>query len=32
MAPVKLEIFSDYSCPHCREFHQETVKPMVNDT
>jgi protein-disulfide isomerase len=29
MAPIKVEIFSDYSCPHCRAFHEETVKPLV---
>jgi protein-disulfide isomerase len=31
MAPIKVEIYSDYSCPHCRAFHEETVKPLVED-
>jgi protein-disulfide isomerase len=30
-APVKVEVFSDYSCPHCRAFHEEGVKPLVQD-
>src|SRR5271170_6313369 len=31
MAPVKIEVYSDYSCPHCRVFHEEAVKPLVQD-
>ena len=31
MAPVKLEVYSDYSCPHCRAFHEEAVKPLIQD-
>jgi protein-disulfide isomerase len=31
MAPVKIEIYSDYSCPHCRVFHEETIKPLNQD-
>jgi protein-disulfide isomerase len=31
MAPVKIEIYSDYSCPHCRAFHEEAVKPLIED-
>ena len=29
MAPVKIEVFSDFSCPHCRDLHQETIQPLV---
>jgi protein-disulfide isomerase len=31
MAPVKIEIYSDYSCPHCRVFHEDAVKPLIQD-
>jgi protein-disulfide isomerase len=31
MAPIKVEVYSDYSCPHCRAFHEEAVKPLVQD-
>jgi protein-disulfide isomerase len=31
MAPVKIEVYSDYSCPHCRAFHEEAIKPLVAD-
>jgi protein-disulfide isomerase len=28
-APVKIEIFSDYQCPRCRDFYLETIKPLL---
>ncbi len=31
MAPVKIEVFSDFSCPHCRDLNQETIKPMIGE-
>jgi protein-disulfide isomerase len=31
MAPVKVEVYSDYSCPHCRAFHEDAVRPLIED-
>jgi protein-disulfide isomerase len=31
MAPIKIEVYSDYSCPHCRAFHEEAIKPLIQD-
>jgi protein-disulfide isomerase len=31
MSPVKIEVYSDYSCPHCRAFHEEAIKPLIAD-
>lgn len=28
-APITLELYTDYQCPHCREFYLETL-PMLN--
>ncbi len=28
-APVKIEVFSDYQCPHCRAFYLGTIKPLI---
>jgi len=30
-SPVKIEVFSDYQCPVCREFYLETLKPLAAD-
>ena len=29
MAKVSIEVFSDYQCPHCKEFYEKTVKPLL---
>jgi protein-disulfide isomerase len=30
-APVRLEIYSDYQCPSCREFYLATIVPLLKD-
>lgn len=30
-APIKIEVFSDYECPRCREFYFGTLKPLIAD-
>ncbi|HMK65846.1 MAG TPA: thioredoxin domain-containing protein [Thermodesulfobacteriota bacterium] len=30
-APVRLEIYSDYQCPSCREFYLATIVPLLRD-
>ena len=30
-APITFEVFSDYSCPMCRNLFEQTLKPMIND-
>jgi protein-disulfide isomerase len=30
-APVRLEVFSDYQCPACREYFLETVRKVLDD-
>lgn len=29
-APIKLEVFSDYQCPSCRNFYEGTLRPMMS--
>lgn len=29
-APVRIELFSDYQCPACKVFHNQTVKPLID--
>lgn len=28
-APVRIELFSDYQCPACKQFHEETLRPLI---
>ncbi|HUI57692.1 MAG TPA: thioredoxin domain-containing protein [Bryobacteraceae bacterium] len=30
-APVRIEIFSDFTCPHCRVLHEETLPLLMKD-
>jgi protein-disulfide isomerase len=30
-APVKLEILSDFVCPHCKTFHEQTLPMLIRD-
>ncbi len=30
-APIKIEVFSDYQCPRCRDFYLSTLKPLIAD-
>jgi protein-disulfide isomerase len=30
-APVRLEIFSDFTCPHCKHFHEDILPLLKND-
>lgn len=30
-APIKMEVFTDYECPMCRNLYQETLRPMIQD-
>ncbi len=30
-APITMEIFTDYQCPTCGNFFEQTLRPMIND-
>jgi protein-disulfide isomerase len=30
-APVRLEVFSDFTCPHCKHFHEEIMPLLMKD-
>src|ERR1700758_5574834 len=30
-APITMEVFSDYQCPACRAFFENTLRFMIND-
>ncbi|HUB82273.1 MAG TPA: thioredoxin domain-containing protein [Bryobacteraceae bacterium] len=30
-APVKLEVYSDFTCPHCKHFHEEELPQLMRD-
>lgn len=29
LAPVHMELFSDFQCPSCKQFHEQTLKPLI---
>jgi len=31
VAPITIELFSDFQCPHCKELHDETIGPLINE-
>lgn len=31
IAPIKIEVFSDYQCPACREFYLGTIRSVLSD-
>lgn len=30
-APIRMEVFSDYQCPSCGNFFEQTLRPMTNE-
>jgi protein-disulfide isomerase len=30
-APIKIEVYSDFECPHCQIFHQQTLPRLMSD-
>jgi protein-disulfide isomerase len=30
-APIKMEVYSDYQCPHCREFYDEALTRVIRE-
>ena len=30
-APMKLEVFSDFTCPHCKHFHEEVLPQLMRE-
>ena len=30
-APIIIELYSDFQCPHCKEFHDETLPSLINE-
>jgi protein-disulfide isomerase len=30
-APVTIEVFSDFECPHCKLLYEETLRPLMRD-
>jgi len=30
-APVRIEVFSDYQCPQCRNFYLNTLRPVIDN-
>lgn len=30
-APIRMEVFTDYECPMCRNLYEQTLKPMIGD-
>jgi len=30
-APITIEVFSDFQCPHCKTLHEQTLPPLIKD-
>jgi protein-disulfide isomerase len=30
-APITIELYSDFQCPHCKELHDETLPHLINE-
>jgi protein-disulfide isomerase len=30
-APIRMEVFSDFECPHCKVLYEETLRPLMAD-
>jgi protein-disulfide isomerase len=30
-APITIDLYSDFQCPHCKELHDETLPSLIND-
>ena len=30
-APITIEVFSDFTCPHCKHFHEEELPALMRD-
>lgn len=30
-SPVRIEVFSDFQCPHCREYYLGTIRPLLQE-
>lgn len=30
-APIRMDVFTDYECPMCRNLYEQTLKPMIGD-
>ena len=30
-APISIEVFSDFQCPSCKAFHEQTLRPLMDD-
>ena len=30
-APITIDLYADFQCPHCKDFHDEAVGPLIAD-
>jgi protein-disulfide isomerase len=30
-SPIRIEVFSDFQCPHCRDFYLGTIRPVLEE-